>query len=244
LASDPNVDPLVCSPAEPEPDSSVLEIPACEKERAYFFGSKTALMSLKKASLGKLPVCLLPTSKAFVAVDAIILTKDSIITIQVTISDKHSAKSGFDDVEEAGIRKGRSWCHVFITDNDRRAESLRGQTLGDLPKDISLHSAVFDIGRIYHEHLHAFDNKKVSGSWLHAIGAHRWITSDALAKKIVWTSTMSDSVGRTVVPPPWRCLRRFDATTCTWSRRVIVPFPVIARNRARSINPRDRHFAL
>jgi hypothetical protein len=169
LASGPDVNPLDCSPAKL--GSSVLNIPACGEEQTSFFGSKTVL---KRSELddSKLPVCLLPISQTFAGVNAIIFTNEFFITVQVTISDKDGAKGiGFTGIKESispHIREHRNWCHVFITDNDRKAESLRGQTLSDLPKDISVYSGVFHLDRITLAHLQAFDEKKVSGSHLKA----------------------------------------------------------------------------
>jgi hypothetical protein len=55
-------------------------------------------------------------------------------------------------------------CHVFITDDDFKAKSLRDQTLSYVPedRDIFVYSAVFDVGRsdITRERLVAFDEKK------------------------------------------------------------------------------------
>ena len=176
LSSDPNAPLLICSPAAAsDPDNPVLEIPACGMERTSFFGSYTAL---KKARVDQLPLCLLPTSQTFAAVDAIIYTEDSIITVQVTISNEHSAKGdGLTAIEKAipsRIKKNRKWCHVFITDNDKNATSLRGQTLSDLPKRFSIYSGVFDIGQLTRARtsIEAFDEKRVSRSWLHANGAY------------------------------------------------------------------------
>jgi hypothetical protein len=192
LTSGPDVDPLACSPATL--GSPVLNILACGKERTSFFSNKTAL---KKAKWDVLPVCFLPTTpQTFATVDAIIFTNELIITVQVTISDKHNAEGiGFADIKESilpHIREHRDWCHVFITDNDRNAESLRGQNLSDFPVDISVYSGVFHLGRVTLAHLQAFDETKVCVSWLHAIGAYWGIIRNALAK-IGWTLTMSDS---------------------------------------------------
>jgi hypothetical protein len=65
--------------------------------------------------------------------------------------------------------------------------------LSDLPKGILVYSAVFDVGRseITLELMEAFDEKKVSGSWLHAMGAY-WVKISNTLAKIVWTSTMSE----------------------------------------------------
>lgn len=100
------------------------------------------------------------TSLTSAAIDAIILTAHSLITVQVTISYRHSAKKrGFEEVSDSGIKKHRTWKHVFITDEDYRAGPLRRQALKGLPEGISIYSAVFDVGRsdITVEDLKAFE---------------------------------------------------------------------------------------
>ncbi len=68
-------------------------------------------------------------------------------------------------------KKKRYLCHVFITDNENKASSLRGQTLSDLPAHIGVYSAVFSIGQsgITSERMRALDEVRVSESWLHAM---------------------------------------------------------------------------
>jgi hypothetical protein len=183
-----------CIPATPP----VLEISAYGEEYTYFFSSLAALK--EKAGMDK-PLCLLPTSQTLVAVDAIILTKSNIITVQVTISRSHSTKKdGLKEIKKSlphSLIKNCKWCHVFITDDYVKAESLRGQTLSDLPNNIFIYSVVFDVGQldITHAHLEAFDKKKVSVFWLHVISAYWGITVTSnlnMLAKIVWTLTMSD----------------------------------------------------
>src|SRR6266571_7772227 len=113
-----------------------------------------------------LPLCLLPTSKSFPSADAIVITDEFVITIQVTVSDQHSTKgSGFTDIKKLiphGLRRD-NWRHVFITDDDDdRAVSLRNQTLRGLPEDILVYSGVFDIGpsSVTRKHMEAFNEKK------------------------------------------------------------------------------------
>ena len=181
---------LHCTPAH---GSDSLEIPACPgKDRTISFRSKTALKNMK---VKQLPTCFLPESLTFPTINAIILTVDHLITVQVSVSNEHGAKTaGFEKVRESGIRnrdlaagtKDRNWCHVFVTDGDIKAKSLRNQTLSGLPQDVSIYSAVFDVGQSYIgvKEIQAFD---VSGSWLHVISAHLGMTRNWLPK-IVWTS--------------------------------------------------------
>ncbi|KAF8485949.1 hypothetical protein DFH94DRAFT_709173 [Russula ochroleuca] len=143
-----------------------VEISACGLERTSFFSSLTAFKVVTKDKRIDKPLCLLPTSSTFPAIDAIVLTPDLIITIQVTISDRHDAKSdGFAKIKKSipsYILDTCKWCHVFITDNHAKAESLRGQTLRNLPHRIFVYSAVFDVGRsdITRAHVEAFDQNK------------------------------------------------------------------------------------
>ena len=145
-----------------------------------------------KVEVDKLPFCLVPTSHTFAAIDAIILTAHNLITIQVTISNIHSAKkSGFEKVSNSGIKNDRTWKHVFVTNEDFRARSLRQQALKDFPEGISIYSAVFDVGRsdITAKDLKAFE---VSTSW-HCTGLVLIGDTRNMLPKIVWTSTLGQS---------------------------------------------------
>ncbi|KAH9035824.1 hypothetical protein EDB84DRAFT_1210466 [Lactarius hengduanensis] len=154
--------PLDCCPAV-LPGPPDLQIPACDKKQTTYFSSLTAL---KEVEVDNLPLCLLPTPQTPIAVDAIILTDKFIITIQVTIDYEHSVKGrDLADIKESiqpGVREDRDWCHVFVTNNDNRAYSLRLQTLGDLPENIRVFSSVFDVCRsdIAVENIKAFDENR------------------------------------------------------------------------------------
>ncbi|KAH9164837.1 hypothetical protein EDB89DRAFT_385511 [Lactarius sanguifluus] len=158
LYTNSNVDPLRCFAT----GQLNLEIPACGEEQTTFFDSKNGL---EKVNRDKLPLCLLPTSKDFPTADAIVITDEFIITIQVITSDRHSAKgSDLADIKKLippGLGRDK-WRHVFITDNDSKAISLRNQTLPELPKEILVYSGVFNIGRsgVTHKHVESFNEKK------------------------------------------------------------------------------------
>ncbi|KAH9037886.1 hypothetical protein EDB85DRAFT_566732 [Lactarius pseudohatsudake] len=81
LYARPNVESLRCF-ATDQPD---LEIPACEEKQTTFFDSENGLRTVNG---NKLPLCLLPRSANFTTADAIVITGESIITIQVTLSDQ------------------------------------------------------------------------------------------------------------------------------------------------------------
>ncbi|KAI0299681.1 hypothetical protein B0F90DRAFT_602363 [Multifurca ochricompacta] len=142
---------LPCTPARSA--SPQLTIPVCQ---GWCMLSYKDQHTLKYLTDCKRPFCVIPipASKTFPAVDAMIFTDDHIITIQVTITPEHSVKStGLLQIADSltkGFRKSRKWCHVFITDRAKNAESLlRRWTEKDVKiKDydifISMYSAVLD----------------------------------------------------------------------------------------------------
>jgi hypothetical protein len=66
--------------------------------------------------------------------------------------------------------KGPLWCHVFITDDEEKAKSLRAQTLSELPRGIFVYSAVFSVGEfdVTSERMRRLEEEMVSESWLYA----------------------------------------------------------------------------
>jgi hypothetical protein len=164
LTSGPDVGTLDCTAAKS--GESNIQIPACAEEQTFFFGSLT---SLKGATVNGFPSCFLPAFQALAAVNAIIFTTNSIITVQVTISDSHSAEEkSFDDIKKnlpSSIIKDH-WYHVFITDKEVKVRSLRHQTLSGPPNNILLYSGVFDLGLsdITSAKMRVFNEKKVSCS--------------------------------------------------------------------------------
>ncbi|KAH9003512.1 hypothetical protein EDB86DRAFT_3241318 [Lactarius hatsudake] len=143
-----------------------LEIPACGEEKTTFFGGKN---SLGKVKWDKLPLCLLPTARNFPTADAIVVTDEFIITIQLSVSYKHKAKDeGFKKIKEliSPHAKREKWRHVFVTDGDGAAASfLLNQDLPDIPKHVVVYSTVFDIGRsaVTRENMEAFNEKRLIG---------------------------------------------------------------------------------
>ena len=151
---------LPCAPSSKHPSlARPVSIPSCRcQDQQKICGSLTDLQKTKLDNK-KLPFCFLPSSKSFATVDAIIFTKQLIITIQVTIASSHDAKStGFSQIKEklpkvpkADGRRRRNqppWCHVFITDDEEKAKSLRDQNLTGLPSHIHIYSAVFDTSKL------------------------------------------------------------------------------------------------
>ncbi|KAI9446795.1 hypothetical protein H4582DRAFT_2070118 [Lactarius indigo] len=164
LHARPNVQPLDCFHAVPGLPN--LQIPSCREKQTSYFGSLTALNEVK---VDGLPLFLSPTSQTLATVDAIVFTDKFIITIQVTVSRNPSTTGGgstLADIKKSiprGIRGDRDWCHMYITDSVNKVNSLRTQTLSDLPNDIRVFYEVFDVGRLdilTHEHLEVFGEKK------------------------------------------------------------------------------------
>ncbi|KAH9026744.1 hypothetical protein EDB85DRAFT_161710 [Lactarius pseudohatsudake] len=153
-----NLEPLRCF-ATGEP---ILEILTCGKEKTTFFGSDDAV---ENVNWDELPLCLMPTVKNYPTADAIVITDESIITIQVTVSYRHKAKeTGFTKIEKlisSHVTRDK-WFHVFVTDGDRAAASLQDQYLPEVPEDVVIYSAVFDIGRlaVTRENMKAFNEKR------------------------------------------------------------------------------------
>jgi len=96
------------------------------------------------------PFSWVPASRTFPSLDAVICTDKRIITIQLTVAPKHTMKPmGFDLLKDnlpPGFEEARTWCHVFLTDCDKHAESLRKQSHKFAAENhISIYSAVLKI---------------------------------------------------------------------------------------------------
>ncbi|KAH9172976.1 hypothetical protein EDB89DRAFT_1905679 [Lactarius sanguifluus] len=167
----PNAEPLRCFAT----NQADLEIPACGKEQTTFFDRKSSLNSKDVNGWNKPPFCLLPKPKIFPTADAIVITREFVITIQVTLSNEHDAnQAGFDEIKKiipASLRmtpskQDKPWRHVFITHSDNWAESLRAQNLPGLPDGALVYSGVSDILRsgVTREHVEALNEKKQSGN--------------------------------------------------------------------------------
>ncbi|KAH8989830.1 hypothetical protein EDB92DRAFT_2088985 [Lactarius akahatsu] len=169
LYARPTAEPLRCF-ATNQPD---LEIPPCGKDQTTFFDRNSVLSKKDVNGCDKPPFCLLPKPKNFPTADAIVITDEFVITIQVTVSNEHGAKKdGFDEIKKiipASLRTQKNkpkqykpWRHVFITHSDHWAESLRKQNLLGLPDGALVYSGVFDILRsgITSKHVEAFNEKQ------------------------------------------------------------------------------------
>lgn len=120
-----------------------------------------------------------PISQAFPAANAIACTKKLLLTIQVTISPQHSTKlKGFEDIQRNFPKQFlacRTWHHLFVTDNEDNAQSLRDKTyqeLLELPYPIHVYSAVLDVSKlgVRSDPFTLTEEKWVSGHWLLFLG--------------------------------------------------------------------------
>jgi hypothetical protein len=100
---------------------------------------------------------LVPVSQTFPGLDVIIITNESVITVQMTVARGHDAKTiGFKKVYESFtpefLSRGRERYHVFLTDTKVKAnlaKSLREQSVVDQQltmMDIQLCSAYIEFG--------------------------------------------------------------------------------------------------
>ncbi|KAN0134259.1 hypothetical protein V8E53_007757 [Lactarius tabidus] len=137
---------LACTGAEA--NFPQLQIPACPGN-LKFFTKVTELKQLEEPEPGY-PICVIPTSEKFPSFDAFIITHDAIITLQITISHRHSAKKeGFQDLRKnlpAKLLANRPQrYHVFVTDEEDNAKKLRAQNLAHIPDDTRVYAAVIPV---------------------------------------------------------------------------------------------------
>ncbi|KAH9000114.1 hypothetical protein EDB92DRAFT_2100302 [Lactarius akahatsu] len=169
LYARPDAEPFRCIAT----NQAELEIPACGKEQTTFFDRNSVLTKKDVNGWDKSPLCLLPKPKNFPTANAIVITDEFVITIQVTISNEHGAKKeGFDEIKKIiptflqnkknKPKQKKPWRHVFITHSDSGAEFLREQNLPGLPDGTLVFSGVFDILRsgVKSKHMEAFNKRK------------------------------------------------------------------------------------
>jgi hypothetical protein len=103
----------------------VLKIPACGENMRFIAEDLGHVAALT------LPVCLVPVSRTFPTLDAIVFTVDYIITLQMTVASRHDSDAialGFQRIYEGlppDFLEERIWFHVFVTDTEDKAKSLR-----------------------------------------------------------------------------------------------------------------------
>ncbi|KAH9180779.1 hypothetical protein EDB89DRAFT_66709 [Lactarius sanguifluus] len=101
--------------------SPQLEIPACPGN-LKFFSQPNELHEMYEPGR---PICWVPTSGTLPTLDAVVLTDDSVVTVQITVASKHSANNlAFEDVYRnlPPSLKAKPRCHVFISDSGLQCE--------------------------------------------------------------------------------------------------------------------------
>ena len=105
---------------------------------------------LKDSSDSENSICFVPTSRALPTLSAIVLTGNAVITVQITISLKHDVQEEEFDLIYKNLppdllakRPGRY--HVFITDNEINAKSLREQNQTQVPNGTLVYSVAMGI---------------------------------------------------------------------------------------------------
>ncbi|KAH9030527.1 hypothetical protein EDB85DRAFT_1429344 [Lactarius pseudohatsudake] len=130
-----------CLPCTPAVEASpLLSIPACGKNMEFFSKAEDLKDMVDEHERRRY---LVPVSQTFPTLDAIFITHESVITVQMTVSSKHDAKKvGFDKVYKnipSSVLAKRRKCHVFLADTEDKANLLREQKLTDLPKNMVIH---------------------------------------------------------------------------------------------------------
>lgn len=146
----------------------LLDIPVCGKNMVFF--SKAS--DLKDIDEHECPKCLVSVSQTFPTCDAIVLTNNFVITVQMTTTSECNAKNiGFEEVYECLPSKFLDKCqrcHVFLTDTEAKVDLLREQKLMEMPEKMTIHvySAFFNIDQwdsiLTKEHVEELDNDIVS----------------------------------------------------------------------------------
>ena len=157
-----------------------LLIPSCQENLKFFYKAE----ELKDISEPEKPLCLVPTSRTFPSLDAVVLTSNTVITIKITIAFKHSAnEEEFDLIYRnlpPGLLQKRPYRnHVFVTDKEINAKSLREQkslqNLTENPKGIAIFSTAIGVDYLdstapaTEERVDALEKARVSIYWLYPI---------------------------------------------------------------------------
>ncbi|KAH9077736.1 hypothetical protein EDB83DRAFT_1509422 [Lactarius deliciosus] len=162
LSAHPASKPLPCIAADSGP--STLEIPVSLRKQSFSLDSAASLKDVNNHSI---PFCLIPTSSNFVAFDAVVCSQDSFFTIQVAVSSRHSANPCcFENIRcevPPLFLERRKWYHVFVTNDKRKAENLQNQKPKNLPAEVIICSAVFEIDRLGSIHERLVDMNKEKG---------------------------------------------------------------------------------
>jgi hypothetical protein len=139
--------------------ASPIQIPVI-KEAVEFGGYSKTKTKMKLDGI-PIPFGWIPTSPTQLTFDAVAITDRDIITIQITVSPTHDINpKGFKQLKKyipVSFREGRGWHHVFVTNDDHNAKSLRRQKVPTIIEEegISLHSAVLDVSQLGVDFKHA-----------------------------------------------------------------------------------------
>ena len=145
-----------------------LKLPSCPTDPKFFLKPE----ELAEISEPNQPKCLIPTSR-LPTLDAVVLTNDSIITVQITISPKHDTKEkGFgpiyNNLPHALKQKRPNRYHIYITDEETNAISLREQNRTEVPTQIRVYSTAIEVEDLEskvpmtHKRVKALQKSKVS----------------------------------------------------------------------------------
>ena len=160
----------VSLPSIPAKTSSPsLYIPSCPENLKFFNKAE----ELKDISEPEKPMCLVPTSRTFPTLDAVILTSNAVITVQITITLTHDANEQEFDLIYRNLpldllKKRPNRYHVFITDKDINAYSLAEQNQTQILDGTLVYSVVFNVGEwgwtlpVKEKHVEALEKARVS----------------------------------------------------------------------------------
>ena len=126
--------------------SPFFQIPSCRNNLKFFY----KVEELKDISETQQSICLVPTSRTFPTLSAVVLADNAVITVQFTIALKHDANEQEFDLIYKNLppdllakRPGRY--HVFVTDKEINAKSLREQSQTQVPNGTLVYSAVIGV---------------------------------------------------------------------------------------------------
>ena len=157
-------------------NSPTLSIPMCQGNIKFFLKAE----ELNNISEPGKPICLVPTSRTFPTLNATILTDNAVITVQITVALKHDVEEQEFDLIYRNLppnllAKRPDRYHVFITDSEINARSLREQNQSQIPNGILVYSTTNTIEYLdswtpaTEERMDALEKARVSMHWLYAI---------------------------------------------------------------------------
>ena len=149
-----------------------FEFPVCPGNLKFFHRAE----ELKDISEPGISICLVPNSPTFPTLDAVVLTPNAVITIQITIALKHDANEEefgliFKNLSHDLLAKRPNRYHVFITDYEINAKSLREKNQAQIPNGTLVYTTIIGIGGniATEERVDALEKARVSMYWLYAI---------------------------------------------------------------------------